>query len=75
MPWLPLSQAAFGVANEALTHRLRHMCFQKMLQQDIGWYDMDENALSVLMARYLPATLFRGINLIGLAVCGDDIIP
>lgn len=40
------------MVNEALTHRLRLLCFEKMLQQDIGWFDMDENALSVLVARY-----------------------
>ena len=40
----------FGRANESLTHRLRLQSFNAMLRQEMGWFDMEDNAVSVLMA-------------------------
>ena len=50
---LSLSQQsfAFAVAGENLTARLRVNSFRAMLQQEIGWHDMESNSTGFLVTR------------------------
>ncbi|XP_030824814.1 ATP-binding cassette sub-family B member 5 [Camarhynchus parvulus] len=41
----------FGKSGETLTMRLRSLCFRALLQQEIGWYDDQKNAVGVLLTR------------------------
>uniref|UniRef100_A0A7M4G190 Multidrug resistance protein 1-like n=1 Tax=Crocodylus porosus TaxID=8502 RepID=A0A7M4G190_CROPO len=41
----------FGKSGEILTMRLRSFSFRALLQQEIGWYDDNKNAVGVLLTR------------------------
>ncbi|NWX86793.1 MDR1 protein, partial [Nothoprocta pentlandii] len=41
----------FGKSGETLTMRLRSLSFRALLQQEIGWYDDQKNAVGVLLTR------------------------
>uniref|UniRef100_A0A8C3XY64 ATP-binding cassette sub-family B member 5 n=1 Tax=Catharus ustulatus TaxID=91951 RepID=A0A8C3XY64_CATUS len=41
----------FGKSGEALTMRLRSLSFRALLQQEIGWYDDQRNAVGILLTR------------------------
>uniref|UniRef100_A0A8C9NL16 ATP binding cassette subfamily B member 5 n=1 Tax=Serinus canaria TaxID=9135 RepID=A0A8C9NL16_SERCA len=41
----------FGKSGETLTMRLRSLSFRTLLQQEIGWYDDQKNAVGVLLTR------------------------
>ncbi|NXD36043.1 MDR1 protein, partial [Copsychus sechellarum] len=41
----------FGKSGESLTMRLRSLSFRALLQQEIGWYDDQKNAVGVLLTR------------------------
>ncbi|XP_071661151.1 ATP-binding cassette sub-family B member 5 isoform X2 [Patagioenas fasciata] len=41
----------FGKSGELLTMRLRSLSFRALLQQEIGWYDDQKNAVGVLLTR------------------------
>ncbi|XP_010013816.1 PREDICTED: multidrug resistance protein 1-like [Nestor notabilis] len=41
----------FGKSGEILTMRLRSLSFKTLLQQEIGWYDDQKNAVGVLLTR------------------------
>uniref|UniRef100_A0A8B9SCY1 ABC-type xenobiotic transporter n=1 Tax=Apteryx owenii TaxID=8824 RepID=A0A8B9SCY1_APTOW len=41
----------FGKSGEILTMRLRSLSFRALLQQDVGWYDDQKNAIGVLLTR------------------------
>ncbi|CAF0978121.1 unnamed protein product [Adineta steineri] len=45
------SSAALAKAGEELTMRMRILSFKSMLQQEIGWFDLDENNLGALVTR------------------------
>ncbi|KAI3645403.1 hypothetical protein MP228_008331 [Amoeboaphelidium protococcarum] len=38
----------FGLAGEKLTTRLRDLSFKAMLQQEIGWFDQEQNSVGAL---------------------------
>ncbi|NXS57451.1 MDR1 protein, partial [Brachypteracias leptosomus] len=41
----------FGKSGEMLTMRLRSLSFRALLQQEVGWYDDQKNAVGVLLTR------------------------
>ncbi|TMW61092.1 hypothetical protein Poli38472_014553 [Pythium oligandrum] len=41
----------FAVASQKLVGRVRLQTFQAMLQQEIGWFDLDENASGALVSK------------------------
>ncbi|NXP20086.1 MDR1 protein, partial [Scytalopus superciliaris] len=41
----------FGKSGEILTMRLRSLSFKALLQQEMGWYDDQKNAVGVLLTR------------------------
>ncbi|NWQ69564.1 MDR1 protein, partial [Neopipo cinnamomea] len=41
----------FGKSGEMLTMRLRSLSFRALLQQEMGWYDDQKNAVGVLLTR------------------------
>jgi ATP-binding cassette subfamily B (MDR/TAP) protein 1 len=41
----------FSVAGARLVERVRRAMFQSMLNQDIGWFDQEENNTGALCAR------------------------
>ncbi|XP_074693178.1 ATP-binding cassette sub-family B member 5 isoform X2 [Strix aluco] len=41
----------FGKSGEILTMRLRSLSFRALLQQEVGWYDDQKNAVGVLLTR------------------------
>ncbi|KAG7308521.1 hypothetical protein JYU34_005733 [Plutella xylostella] len=41
----------YGIAGERLTERLRRLMFEKLLQQEVGFYDDRENSTGALCAR------------------------
>ncbi|KAK9700678.1 ABC transporter [Popillia japonica] len=41
----------YGIAGEKLTMRLRSRMFEAMLRQEIGWYDLKENAVGSLCGK------------------------
>jgi ABC-type multidrug transport system fused ATPase/permease subunit len=46
-----ISSAGLAKAGEELTMRMRILSFKSMLQQEIGWFDLDENNLGALVTR------------------------
>ncbi|KAL8500763.1 hypothetical protein ACS0TY_020374 [Phlomoides rotata] len=47
----PLSAHLFGVAGNKLIQRIRLMCFEKVVNMEIGWFDMPENSSGAIGAR------------------------
>ncbi|GBG73751.1 hypothetical protein CBR_g17091 [Chara braunii] len=45
------SFGGFGVAGERLVKRVREKAFKAILQQEIGWFDLDENRSTALASR------------------------
>ncbi|EGG19851.1 ABC transporter B family protein [Cavenderia fasciculata] len=43
-----LQIASFTYIGEKLTHRLRHQSFRSIIRQDVGWFDLPENATGIL---------------------------
>lgn len=41
----------FGIGGYKMTARLKGNIFQKMLQQDLEWFDLPENDISILCHR------------------------
>ncbi|ETL82115.1 hypothetical protein L917_17662 [Phytophthora nicotianae] len=41
----------FGVVSQRLVSRVRLATFSAMLEQEIGWFDLDENSLGALVSR------------------------
>ncbi|KAM6338977.1 ATP-binding cassette sub-family B member 5 [Podargus strigoides] len=41
----------FGKSGEILTMRLRSLSFKALLQQEVGWYDDQKNAVGILLTR------------------------
>ena len=57
-----LKSAMFGFSGERLTRRIRSMGFQKMLTQEIGWYDRKENNVGVLCTKLsVDAAAVQGV--------------
>ncbi|XP_047924346.1 ATP-binding cassette sub-family B member 5 isoform X3 [Anser cygnoides] len=53
----------FGKSGEILTMRLRSLSFRALLQQEIGWYDDQKNAVGVLLTRLATdASQVKGIS-------------
>nr|XP_009679076.1 PREDICTED: ATP-binding cassette sub-family B member 5 isoform X2 [Struthio camelus australis] len=53
----------FGKSGEILTMRLRSLSFRALLQQEIGWYDDQKNAIGVLLTRLATdASQVKGIS-------------
>ncbi|XP_030088446.2 ATP-binding cassette sub-family B member 5 isoform X2 [Serinus canaria] len=53
----------FGKSGETLTMRLRSLSFRTLLQQEIGWYDDQKNAVGVLLTRLATdASQVKGIS-------------
>ncbi|EFA83580.1 hypothetical protein PPL_02646 [Heterostelium album PN500] len=72
--WFLLLASCAGVANfvqissftyigEVLTYHLRYFSFRSIIRQDIGWFDMPENATGILTANLATdATLVQGMS-------------
>ncbi len=43
-----LQSSMLGISGENLTKRLRSLAFEKMLSQDVAWFDSAENDVGVL---------------------------
>lgn len=43
--------SVFAVSGESLTLRIRKSCFESMLRQEIGWFDLSENNTGALTTR------------------------
>lgn len=41
----------FGIVGENLTARVREMMFQAIIRNEVGWFDLDENASTLLASR------------------------
>ena len=53
----------FAVVGENLTVRLRKTVFSRMLQQEIGWFDLPENKVGVLTSRLaVDATIVKRVR-------------
>uniref|UniRef100_A0A8C3CIA4 ABC-type xenobiotic transporter n=1 Tax=Cairina moschata TaxID=8855 RepID=A0A8C3CIA4_CAIMO len=53
----------FGKSGEILTMRLRSLSFRALLQQEIGWYDDQKNAVGILLTRLATdASQVKGIS-------------
>ncbi|EGG17681.1 hypothetical protein DFA_08677 [Cavenderia fasciculata] len=53
----------FNHIGERLTFRLRHISFRSIIRQEIGWFDMPENATGVLTTNLAKdATLVQGLS-------------
>ena len=39
----------FSVSGESLTRRVRYLTFKAMLQQEIGWFDDNQNTTGILV--------------------------
>jgi ATP-binding cassette, subfamily B (MDR/TAP), member 1 len=53
----------FGFANTRFTKRLRELMFNSMLQQEVGWHDLDENRSSILATRLATSvSLSKGLT-------------
>ncbi|XP_074719184.1 ATP-binding cassette sub-family B member 5 isoform X3 [Strix uralensis] len=53
----------FGKSGEILTMRLRSLSFRALLQQEVGWYDDQKNAVGVLLTRLATdASQVKGIS-------------
>jgi ABC-type multidrug transport system fused ATPase/permease subunit len=46
-----ISSLALAKSGEELTMRMRIISFESILRQEIGWFDLDENNLGVLVTR------------------------
>ena len=44
-----LQTLCFSVSGENLTRRVRYLTFKAMLQQEISWFDNEENTTGVLV--------------------------
>ena len=54
---------SWAIVGENLTVRLRKVVFSRMLQQEIGWFDLQENKVGVLTSRLaIDATILRGVR-------------
>lgn len=54
----------FGISGENLTRRLRSETFKKMLSQEIGWFDKQENNVGVLCTKLaVEASAVQGVRL------------
>lgn len=53
---LILQNYGFAVVSERLTKRLRIQGFSAMLEQEVGWYDLDENSSGALTTRLASDT-------------------
>eukprot|EP01137_Pigoraptor_chileana_P035613 Opistho-2@29921 len=52
-----------SIAGERLTTRIRRLCFENILRQEIGWFDLEENATGALATRLSSdASLVRGMS-------------
>lgn len=40
-----------GIAAEKLTMRVRHLLFEKILNQECGWFDRRENGVGAICAK------------------------
>ncbi|KAL5182705.1 ABC transporter B family member 11 [Glycine soja] len=49
--FIPLRSYLFAVAGSKLIKRIRLMCFEKIIQMEIGWFDKAENSSGALGAR------------------------
>lgn len=57
----------YGVAGEHLTERLRRLMFQKLLQQEIAFYDNKGNSTGALCARLSgEAAAVQGVRICGI---------
>ncbi|KAK9762520.1 hypothetical protein K7432_011664 [Basidiobolus ranarum] len=55
--------AFFGISGERLSERIRAMSFAKMLNQEIGWFDREENNTGALVsALSTDATQIQGVS-------------
>ncbi|KAI0228610.1 ATP-dependent translocase ABCB1, partial [Lamellibrachia satsuma] len=66
-----VSHWSWATVGENLTVRLRKVVFSRMLQQEIGWFDLQKNKVGVLTSRLaVDATIVRGAggNQLGLMV-------
>ena len=53
----------WATVGENLTVRLRKVVFSRMLQQEIGWFDIQENKVGVLTSRLaVDATIVKGVR-------------
>ena len=54
---------SWATVGENLTVRLRKVVFSRILQQEIGWFDLQENKVGVLTSRLaVDATIVRGVR-------------
>ncbi|TMW58939.1 hypothetical protein Poli38472_007084 [Pythium oligandrum] len=58
-----LLQYSFAVVSQRLIARVRLMSFKAMVNQDIGWFDLDENASGSLVSRLATdAAILHGMT-------------
>ncbi|CAN1292876.1 ABC transporter B family member 11 [Linum perenne] len=58
----PLKSYLFAVAGSRLIHRIRSMCFQKVVNMEIGWFDEPEHSSGAIGARLsADAAIVRNI--------------
>jgi ATP-binding cassette subfamily B (MDR/TAP) protein 1 len=48
---ITLQSHQFAISCERLTSRIRNMCFDAMMRQEIAWFDNDENSAGALTTR------------------------
>ena len=54
---------SWAIVGENLSVRLRKIVFSRILQQEIGWFDLNENKVGVLTSRLaVDATIVRGVR-------------
>ena len=54
---------SWATVGENLTVRLRKLVFSRMLQQEISWFDLQENKVGVLTSRLaVDATIVKGVR-------------
>jgi ATP-binding cassette subfamily B (MDR/TAP) protein 1 len=76
----PTQQFAFGTIGQRLIRRLRRMTFEKVLRQEVAWFDIDENSSGAIGARLstdaaavksmVGDTLSLIVQNVGTIVCG-----
>ncbi|KAF5196908.1 Abc transporter b family member [Thalictrum thalictroides] len=60
--FIPVQHYFFGVAGGKLIQRVRSMCFEKVVYQEISWFDKAENSSGAIGARLSPdASSLRGL--------------
>uniref|UniRef100_A0A183AAI7 Multidrug resistance protein 1 n=1 Tax=Echinostoma caproni TaxID=27848 RepID=A0A183AAI7_9TREM len=65
----------FGFVGERLTRRLRDKMFRSMLQQEIGWFDRQENQPGVLTTRLATeASMVRTVSGFQLAIILEGLV-